>query len=57
MKKLFGFMVICGIVLAMATAGGFDSGIISLGRIFVQSMVSVALISTGGMMLGRSNEA
>lgn len=57
MKKIFGFMVLCGIILAMATAGGFDSGIISIGRIFVQSVISVLLIYTGGMMLGRSQEA
>lgn len=57
MKKIFGFMVMAGIVLAMATAGGFDSGIISIGRIFVQSVVSVVLIYTGGMMLGRSQKA
>ena len=57
MKKIFAFMVLAGIVLAMATAGGFDSGIISIGRIFAQSIVSVVLIYSGGMLLGRSQEA
>ncbi|MBQ8540020.1 MAG: hypothetical protein IJ435_00950 [Clostridia bacterium] len=57
MKKIFGFMVFTGVVLAMATAGGFDSGIISLTRIFVQSVISIALIYSGSMMLGRSREA
>lgn len=56
MKKIFTIMVLAGVVLAMATAGGFDSGVISIGRIFIQSIVSVALIYSGGMMLGRSAE-
>ena len=57
MKKIFGFMIFTGVILAMATAGGFDSGIISLTRILVQSLISVILIYSGGMMLGRSQEA
>ena len=57
MKKIFTLMVSMGIVLAMATAGGFDSGIISMERILIQSVVSVALICVGGMMQGRSAEA
>ncbi len=57
MKKIFGFMVLTGVVLAMATAGGFDTGIISIERIFAQSALSVALIYSGGMMLERSREA
>lgn len=57
MKKIFALMVLTGIVLAMATAGGFDSGVISIGRIFAQSAFSVALIYSGGIMLGRSRHA
>lgn len=57
MKKIFGFMVFTGVILAMATAGGFDSGIISINRILVQSVISVALIYTGSAMLGRGQEA
>ncbi|MBQ3110801.1 MAG: hypothetical protein IJC69_06640 [Clostridia bacterium] len=57
MKKIFGFMVFAGVILAMTTAGGFDSGIISISRILTQSVISIALIYTGSTMLGRSHEA
>jgi hypothetical protein len=57
MKKIFGFMVFTGVILAMATAGGFDSGIISINRILAQSVISVVLIYTGSAMLGRGQEA
>lgn len=57
MKKLFGLMILAGIILAMATAGGFDSGVIDSGRIFVQSVISVALIYSGSVLMGRSVEA
>ena len=57
MKKIFAFMMFAGLVLAMATAGGFDSGIISTGRICMQSALSALLILSGGMMLGRGQEA
>ena len=57
MKKIFGFMVFAGVILAMATAGGFDSGIISMNRILAQSVISIALIYTGSVMLGRGQEA
>ena len=57
MKKIFGFMVFACVILAMTTAGGFDSGIISISRILTQSVISSALIYTGSTMLGRSHEA
>ncbi|MBR5535954.1 MAG: hypothetical protein IKU60_04825 [Clostridia bacterium] len=54
MKKIFGLMIITGMFLAMTTAGGVDSGIISSGRIVVQSLISAILMLTGGVLSGRS---
>lgn len=57
MKKIFGLMVLCGILLAVATAGGVDSGVIDSGKILVQSAISAALIYTGSYFLRGGEKA
>ena len=54
MKKIFAFMMFAGLVLAMATAGGFDSGIIGTGRICMQSALSALLILSGHVVISAS---
>lgn len=53
MKKICAIMIMAGVVLAMATAGGCDSNLIGLDRILLQSMVSAVLICTGGLLMRR----
>lgn len=57
MKKMFGLMIFTGVLLAAATAGACDSGVVSVDRIFVQSLLSAALIYFGTLFMGRSAEA
>ncbi len=57
MKKMFGLMIFAGILLAAATAGACDSGVVGVDRILVQSLVSAALIYFGTLFMGRSAKA
>ncbi len=57
MKKLFGLMVFCGMLLAVATAGGVDSGVINGGKILCQSAISAILIFTGSYFLRGGEKA
>lgn len=47
MKRIFGIMTMCGVLLAMMTAGGMDEGSLTIGRIVVQAMISSLLILCG----------
>lgn len=57
MKKLFTLMVVAGAILAMATAGGADSGTITLQRIIVQAALSSFLMIFGTHFLRRGEAA
>lgn len=47
MKKIFGVMIVCGVMLAMMTAGGMDAGSLTMGRIVIQAAVSSLLVLCG----------
>lgn len=51
MKKMYGFMILTGLILAMATAGGADSGVLSVSRLALQGAIS-SLLVLGGTQLG-----
>ncbi len=47
MKKIFCVMTVCGVLLAMMTAGGMDAGSLTMGRIVVQAVISSLLVLCG----------
>ena len=47
MKKMFGLMVLAGVILAASTAGACDAGVMGADRILLQSLISAALIYFG----------
>ena len=57
MKKIFAIMVMMGIVIAMATAGGVDAEILSVNRIVIQGAIASALIFFGTYFAERGERA
>lgn len=57
MKKLSVALVTAGILLGVMTAGGCDSGVISIERIVIQSLIASLLIYVGGFVVERGANA
>lgn len=57
MKKIFGFMIGMGIILAFITAGGMDAGSITTDRILVQAAVASLLVFSGTHLMARGEAA
>ncbi len=53
MKKMYGFMIMAGLILAMVTAGGADAGSISNLRLASQAVVSSLLMLLGTFLTVR----
>ncbi|MGM9550703.1 MAG: hypothetical protein ACI3XA_00415 [Clostridia bacterium] len=53
MKKIFAVMVFVGFVLAAATAGGVDAGMLSVDRILIQGVMASILMLGGTLLIKR----
>lgn len=57
MKKIFGLMILTGMIIAYATAGGLDAGVVEGGKAFVQLMMSAVLVFAGSVFMSGDAEA
>lgn len=57
MKKMYGFMIIAGFVLATVTAGGADANSISIMRLASQATVASLLMLSGTFLILRGEKA
>lgn len=57
MKKIFGILILMGIMLALVTAGSVDSDTIETGRMIVQAAVSSLMVLCGTHFVRRGEAA
>ncbi len=57
MKKIFVVMMATGLILAAATAGGMDTGALSMGRILLQGLAASMLMLPAAYWLKRGEAA